>query len=299
MLLVTVSSSLNAVAPISPTVEIAPGISMPRVNLGTCCGSEAAHSFPIWYAAGGSGVDSADDYGKEVPGGKQAELAGAIAQTGAARDSLFLTTKIRAGLDVAHGGPLCVGLNAEYALKAVQSDIMQLNVTSVDLVLLHAPCTSDAVNYKLWQGLEQALAQNLTRAIGVSNFKQKQLSALLSKATTKPAVNQCQLSVAHRDDETMAYCASQGITYEAYEAMRGCPFSNTQVQAIAKSHGVGVSQVCLRWVLQKGAIMAVGVGSNVTEMGEFAKENLDLFGFELTPSDMALLDSLGATQVEA
>ena len=278
-----------------------------------------------------------------MPGGKQTELSAAIAKAGVARDSLFITTKIRAALDVAHGGPLCLGLDAEYALKAVQSDLRELNVSQVDLVLLHAPCTSAATNLKLWRGLEQALAQKLTRAIGVSNYKQQQLAALLAEATTKPAVNQCELSVGHHDDETIAYCKAQGITYEAYEAMRGCPFSNAQVtrrapaapellhtrlarqrpaglgaavlvlthcpiaspppqvQAIAKSHGVGVSQVCLRWVLQKGAIMAVGIGANVTKMPTYAAEDLALYGFKLTESDMALLDSIGAeaSQVEA
>ena len=60
----------------------------------------------------------------------------------------------------------------------------------------------------------------------------------------------------------LQYCAEQGIVFEAYEAMRACPFSNPQVQSIAAGHGVGVSQVCLRWVLQRGAMMAVGVGSD-------------------------------------
>jgi diketogulonate reductase-like aldo/keto reductase len=127
----------------------------------------------------------------------------------------------------------------------------------------------------------------------VSNYKEKQLSALLAQADTKPAVNQCQLSIAHRDDATLAYCAAQGVQYEAYEAMNGCPFSNTQVQAIASAHGVGVSQVCLRWVLQKGAIMAVGLGSNTSKIPGYAHENLDLYSFNLTTSEMALLDSLG------
>ena len=73
------------------------------------------------------------------------------------------------------------------------------------------------------------------------------------------------------------------------------------MQAVAKSHGVGVSQVCLRWVLQKGAIMAVGIGANVTKMPTYAAEDLALYGFKLTESDMALLDSIGAeaSQVEA
>ena len=42
-----------------------------------------------------------------------------------------------------------------------------------------------------YAGLEQALAQNLTRSIGVSNFDAAQLAVLAKTATITPAVNQC------------------------------------------------------------------------------------------------------------
>ena len=41
-------------------------------------------------------------------------------------------------------------------------------MSRVDLVLLHAPCSSDATNAKLWRGMEQALALNLTRAVSAA-----------------------------------------------------------------------------------------------------------------------------------
>ena len=218
MLAFLAASFASPTVEITRTVEIAPGVEMPRVNLGTCCGSEATHSFPAWYAAGGRGVDTALDYGKEAPGGKQTELAAAIAAAGVPRSSVFITTKIRAGFDLAHGGPLCVGVSAEHALSQVRQDVAELNVTHVDLVLLHAPCLTDGANYALWQGLEEAHALNLTRAIGVSNYKAKQLSALIAKADKKPSVNQCLFSVAHHDDETLDYCKANGVQYEVSAA---------------------------------------------------------------------------------
>lgn len=217
----------------------------------------------------------------------------AIDKVGAARDRLFITTKIRAGLDILHGGKLCLGLDAEYVVAGVRADLAELNVSQVDLVLLHAPCSSDRTNAKLWQGMEQALALNLTRAIGVSNYPKTQLRALLAAATTKPAVNQCQMSMANQESEMLQYCKEEGIVFEAYAAMRACPFSNPRVKAIATKHKVGVSQVCLRWVLQKGAVMAVGLGANVTEMPEYSRENLNLYGFELSAAEMATLDGTG------
>mmetsp|Transcript_49588 Transcript_49588/g.162153 ORF Transcript_49588/g.162153 Transcript_49588/m.162153 type:complete len:312 (-) Transcript_49588:205-1140(-) len=282
----------------SPTVTIADGVLMPRISLGTCCGSEVTHAFPAWWTSGGRGVDTALDYGKEVPGGKEAELSAAIASVGAPRSGVFITTKIRAGLDPLHLGPLCVGLDADYALSAVKADLAQLKVSRVDLVLLHAPCASDATNAKLWRGLEAALAQNLTRAIGVSNFDKARLGALLKAAATKPAVNQCQMSMAHQEREMLEYCAEKGIVFEAYAAMRGCPFSDPRVQRVAAAHGVGASQVCLRWVLQTGAAMAVGLGKNESRMRSYAREDLGIFGFELSADEMATLSATG-TQIKS
>jgi len=165
-------------------------------------------------------------------------------------------------------------------------------------VLLHAPCASDATNAKLWRGLEAALAQNLTRAIGVSNFDKARLGALLKVAATKPAVNQCQMSMAHQEREMLEYCAEKGIVFEAYAAMRGCPFSDPRVQRVAAAHGVGASQVCLRWVLQTGAAMAVGLGKNESRMRSYAREDLGIFGFELSADDMATLSATG-TQIKS
>lgn len=72
-----------------------------------------------------------------------------------------------------------------------------------------------ASNNALWKGAQQALALNLTRAIGVSNYATADLKAL-EGAT--PRVNQCQMSIQNHDDDTIAYCAAHGIVYESYQA---------------------------------------------------------------------------------
>ena len=51
------------------------------------------------------------------------------------------------------------------------------------------------------------------------------------------------MSMANQEAEMLQYCAEHGIVFEAYAAMRGCPFSDTEVQSIAATRGVGVSQV--------------------------------------------------------
>ena len=137
----------------------------------------------------------------------------------------------------------------------------------VDLVLIHRPCqpagsprgpSTDpaASNNALWKGAQAALAQGLTRAIGVSNYVTADLKAL---SGPKPSLNQCQMSIQHHDDDTIAYCAENGIQYESYQAMKGCPFSDPQLMQIATAHNVSAAQVCLRWVLERGCVSATGV----------------------------------------
>ena len=77
--------------------------------------------------------------------------------------------------------------------------------------------------------------------------------------------------------------------------MRGCPFDDADVQAIADNHGVEIAQVCLRWVVQHDAVLAIGLGENATTIPEYAKTNLDIFSFELEDDEMAFLDAYSST----
>ena len=91
---------------------------------------------------------------------------------GRPRESLFITTKVPGIGD---------------ALAKVQTDLKQLNTSYADLTLLHMPSKNPATNAAQWKSLEQALAQKLTRAIGISNFNTAQITELLKTATIVPA----------------------------------------------------------------------------------------------------------------
>ena len=50
---------------VTTTVELNNGVKMPRLNLGTCCGSKPSVGLGPWLAAGGVGIDTAWDYEDE------------------------------------------------------------------------------------------------------------------------------------------------------------------------------------------------------------------------------------------
>mmetsp|Transcript_41091 Transcript_41091/g.116207 ORF Transcript_41091/g.116207 Transcript_41091/m.116207 type:complete len:100 (+) Transcript_41091:3-302(+) len=59
------------------------------------------------------------------------------------------------------------------------------------------------------------------------------------------------------------------------------------VKAIAEAHGRTPAQVVLRWAVQRGTAV-VPKSANPERM----RQNLDVFGFALTPGDMAAIDAL-------
>jgi diketogulonate reductase-like aldo/keto reductase len=268
---------------LGPTVEIAKGVIMPTLNLGTCCGSDPSVGLTPWFQAGGRGVDTAWDY-KDQP------VIGAILKQPSSppRAEIFILTKIPAGF----GNSSDCNADPSIAMRYVQDDIAQLGVKQVDLVLLHAPCPNNpAGNNALWKGLEQALAAGLTRSIGVSNYNAAQLAALKT-TTTKPALNQCRLGVDYHDDATISYCQKNGIYYESYDALKGCPSNDNRVKTIAAAHSKTTYQICLRWVLERGCVVTAGTGNDPTTVGQFAKENLDIYDWSLTADEIAILNKI-------
>ena len=224
----------------------------------------------------------------------QPEIAKVIANT--PRSAYFMTSKIPV-----HGAKVPKVLTAAYALAAVEEDVKELGITQLDLVLIHHPSKEQAYNQALWKGLEQAVAKNLTKTIGLSNFNRADIEAILKIATIRPVVNQCDLSVGGEDtqcgprDAAIAYNQAQNITYEAWSPMKHCPFTDSKLMAIAKAHNKTTAQVCLRWILDRGCTIAVGTGSDPVKAAEYAKENLDLFDFSLTAEEMKTINAMGKT----
>jgi diketogulonate reductase-like aldo/keto reductase len=275
------SAILAAPPPTGKTVTLNNGVIMPSMNLGTCCGSEPKVGLQPWLDAGGVGIDYHD----------QTDIAQIIKSV--PRSSIFLTTKVPAGF----GNKTDCAADPNVALNYVRENLKELGVDQVDLALVHRPCqrsqTSDpaAANNALWKGMQQALALNLTRAIGVSNYKKADLEAL-DMGGAVPSVNQCQMSVTHHDDESIAYCQSKGIVFESYFTMKGCPWNNADVKTIAANHNVSISQVCLRYVLDRGGAIAAGTGADPAKVGPYAAENLDIYGFALTADEMDTLSKI-------
>eukprot|EP00756_Hemistasia_phaeocysticola_P002348 Hpha_TRINITY_DN11626_c0_g1::TRINITY_DN11626_c0_g1_i2::g.48981::m.48981 len=253
-----------------PTVQVAPGVNMPMINLGTCCGSKPSVGVQPWIAAGGHGIDTAWDYFD------QKDIATAIKASGVKREDLFILTKVPPVLDT---------------MNSVKADLKQLGIDYADVILVHNP-TTKAENARQYAVLEQALAMNLTRAIGISDFSKSQVADLLETAKVKPALNQCKMSVGSVDEENLAFCKENGIAYEAWNVMKGCNRTNPAVVNAATAHNVSTFQICMRYIVERGALMAVGTGADAASAPAFSKENMGIFDFKLTADEVAALKAV-------
>ncbi|MEV3858202.1 aldo/keto reductase [Streptomyces sp. NPDC050095] len=255
-----------------PTVTLNNGVTMPQLGFGVfqVPDEETTAAVATALEAGYRSIDTAAIYGNERGVGR------ALADSGIARDELFITTKL---------------WNADQGydatLAAFDASLDKLGLDHVDLYLIHWPTPARDLYLDTWRALEKLYADGRTRAIGVSNFQPAHLERLLGSASVVPAVNQIELHPGLQQRELRDFHARHGIATEAWSPLaQGAVLKDEAVTTIAARHGKSPAQVVLRWHLQIGNVV---IPKSVTEAR--IRENLDVFDFELGAQE---LDALAA-----
>jgi diketogulonate reductase-like aldo/keto reductase len=187
--------------------------------------------------AGYRHIDTAAAYGNEQ------EVGAAILATGIPRDELFITTKLRNG-------------EQSNASEAFEASRRALGVDVVDLYLIHWPVPSQGLFVDAWQAMEKILAAGRTRAIGVSNFLEDHLQALLASTTVVPAVNQIEIHPSFQQRALSATTRSRGIAVEAYSPLgQGSDLGAATLTTLADEHDATPAQIVLAWHLGIGNIV--------------------------------------------
>jgi diketogulonate reductase-like aldo/keto reductase len=174
----------------------------------------------------------------------------------------------------------------EQTLAAFGRSLSRLGLDYVDLYLVHWPVRNKARG--TWRAMEELRAAGKTRAIGVCNHPERDLEEIRGYAEIPPAIDQVELHPYLQRVQLREYCRRQSITLQAWAPlMKGRVRKIPELIRIGQGHGKTPAQVSLRWLLQHG-ITTIPKSIHPARIAE----NADLFDFELTDEEMAMIDAL-------
>ena len=258
------------------TVLLNSGYEMPILGLGTYALEHDAcvRSVMALLESGGRLIDTAYMYGNEAAVGEGVRRG--MAAYGIPREEIFVITKIYPS-------------QFDAPEAAIDMALQKLDIGYIDMMLLHHPGAGDVEAYK---AMERYVQAGRIRSLGLSNWYVEELTDFLPQVDITPALVQNEIHPYYQEQDVVPFIQGKGIVVQCWYPLGGRGYTaellgNDTICAIANAHGVSSAQVILRWDLQRGIVVIPG-SSNP----EHIKENLELFGFELTDEEMAGINAL-------
>ena len=258
------------------TVLLNSGYEMPILGLGTYAldHETCVNSVMALLENGGRLIDTAYMYGNEEAVGEGVRRG--MEEYGIAREEIFVITKIYPSQ---FGDPEA----------AIDTALEKLDIGYIDMMLLHHPGTGDV---KAYQAMERYVEEGKIRSLGLSNWYREELTEFLPQISIMPALIQNEIHPYYQEQDVVPFIQEKGIVVQCWYPLGGRGYTvqllgDETITEIAEAHGVSSAQVILRWDLQRGIVVIPG-SSNP----EHIRENLDLFGFELTNDEMERIAAL-------
>lgn len=247
------------------------GVKIPKVGFGTYKLGDENKTYEAVKNAiecGYRNIDTASFYDNEEGVGM------AIRESNVSREEIFLSTK-----------PWIDDDGYENTIKAFEKSLAKLDLEYIDLYLVHWP--TEKIK-ETWRALEDLYRKGMVRAIGVCNCDKNQLESIIEFADINPMVNQVELHPNRTEKDLLKICKRHNIVVEAWSPIkRGALMSNLTIKELAKKYNKSEVQIILRWHLQNNVI-AIPKTSSI----ERAKENINIFDFEISKEDMKKIDDL-------
>lgn len=255
-----------------PTAKLSNGVEMPVLGFGVfqIPAEETERAVIAALEAGYRSLDTARSYMNEEAVGR------AIASSGVPRDELFITTK----LWVEDQGE-------EKAKRAFDASLARLGLDYLDLFIIHQPFGD---YYGSWRAMEELHREGLARAVGVSNCYPDRLVDLIEHNEVAPMVDQVECHPFFQRTAEQQLMSDHGVQIESWGPFaegRNNLFTDSTLTEIGSGHGKSVAQVVLRWLIQRGVVVV-----QKSVRAERMRENMDIFDFQLTDTDMSRIAAM-------
>ncbi|XP_047511413.1 aldo-keto reductase AKR2E4-like [Pieris napi] len=277
-------------------IKLNNGVELPMIGLGTYArkwdAGDVQQAVECGIDLGYRHIDTASVYKNEEEVGQG--ILNKIKNGNVSRNDLFITTKLWNNYH-----------EENEVVPALKESLEKLKLDYVDLYLVHWPISINnngefkGIDYlETWSGMEQALQLGLTKAIGVSNFNEEQLDRLLKVAKIKPVVNQIEINPTLTQHKLVDFCKSSNVQAVAYTPLGLMSDARPEfahldriktdpkLGALAAKYGKTRAQIALRYLVQRG-IVVIPKSFTKSRM----EENMNIFEFELSDDEMALVDS--------
>ncbi|CAG8053617.1 unnamed protein product [Penicillium salamii] len=282
------------------TFTLSNGAQIPAIGLGTWQDEEAQEAAVLAALhAGYRHIDTARCYGTEPAVGK------AIKQSGIPREEIFVTSKL---WNNKH--------HPEDLDQAVQLSLDDLGLEYLDLFLMHWPVAfkcgddpfpsnkdgkliTDNIDYLgTYRAMEGLVKSGKAKAIGISNFSQKEVERILDNVAIKPAVHQMELHPWLQQKKFYDFHRKNGIHVTQYSPFgnqneiygsreeHGQLVNDQTLVEIGKKYGKTSNQVALAWGIAHGRSVIPK-----SKSAERIKQNFDI-AFELEPADIENIDAI-------
>lgn len=254
------------------TITLNNGVQMPIIGYGVYLVDPSITERCVLdaLAVGYRSLDTAQYYENE------AMVGAAVRKSGIPRDQIFITSKL------CQSRPTYI-----QAKENVKGTLRRMSLDYLDQMLIHWPMGNDS---EIWRAFEDLQKEGYLRTIGVSNFYPKEYNKLVANATFMPSVNQIETHVFYQQKPMVNLMTQHGTAIVAWGPLAeglGGIFTNPVIKEIGEGYGKTNAQVALRFLVQQGLIV---IPKSVHR--ERMVQNLDIFDFALTDSDMDAIRGL-------